>query len=237
MIEAYAKYLDRVGIEGNRDLKAIITTSEVLHESQRHFFQKIFRTKVYNEYGCGEVGSVAHECEHGSMHISAENMIVEILDGDRQCRPGEIGEIVVTELNNDVFPLLRYRLGDFATISYRSCTCGRNLPIIENIKGRAYDIIITDDGRSFHGEFFMYIFEEVERKNYGVAKFQVRQLAINDILVKIVPSSKYRRAEVENMVTGYSKKHLGENVAIRYEIVDEIPREKSGKMRIIVGME
>ena len=237
MIEAYAKYLRRKKVDTDQDLKAVITTSEVLHPSQRKFLQKILGAKVYNEYGCGEVGSVAHECEHGNMHICAENMIVEILDGDRICRPGEIGEIVVTELNNDVFPLIRYRLGDFATITDRPCPCGRNLPILEEIKGRAYDIITTDDGRKFHGEFFMYIFEEVERMNCGVAKFQVRQLAINEISVKIVPSSTFRRAEVEKMVTGYAKKHLGEKVSLTYEIVEEIPREKSGKMRIIVGME
>jgi len=117
MIDEYARYIKK---EGERKkiagLKAIITTSEVLHNSQSTLIEDVFHTKIYNEYGRGEVGTIAHECECGNMHISAENMIVEVLDGDRLCVPGELGEIVVTELNNTFFPLIRYRLGDFGML-------------------------------------------------------------------------------------------------------------------------
>jgi phenylacetate-CoA ligase len=236
MIEEFAKYVEKKRLEFGQ-LKAVITTSEVLHKSQKEYMEKVFKAKVYNEYGCGEVGSIAHQCEYGNMHISSENMIVEILDGDRICENGEIGEIVVTELNNSVFPLIRYRLGDFGTISESQCECGRGLPILENIKGRAYDVIETEDGRKFHGEFFMYIFEEVERNNLGVARFQVKQLDFNNIVVKIVPSENYDKYSSEKLVTELARKHLGDNVKISFENVNEIIREKSGKMRLIIGME
>ena len=214
----------------------IITTAEVLSSSQKELLQRVFKTKVYNEYGCGELGTIAHECEHGNMHISAENMIVEILDGNRVCKDGEIGEIVVTELNNFAMPLIRYRLGDFGALSSISCPCGRTLSVLKDVKGREYDIIKTKDGRYYHGEFFMYIFEEAERKGLGVEKFQIKQLTLQYILIKIVPSENYN-VYVEQLITEKIYEQLGNNITIKFEFVDDIPREKSGKMRLIIGMD
>ena len=97
--------------------RAIITTSEVLSPDDRAIINKSFRSPVFDEYGCGELGTIAHECPAGKLHTSDGNMIVEILDGDRPCRPGEKGEIVVTELNNLALPLVRYRSGDFGSFS------------------------------------------------------------------------------------------------------------------------
>ena len=104
MIEEYARYFQRNGATPPFNLKCIITTSEVLTDSHRQLIEDVFSTKVFNEYGSGELGSVAHECEEGSLHVSAENMIVEVLDGERTCDAGEIGELVVTELNNYASP-------------------------------------------------------------------------------------------------------------------------------------
>ena len=95
------------------------------------------------------------------MHVSAENMIVEILNGDKSCKTGERGEVVVTELKNYVMPLIRYRTGDYASFSDKPCECRRTLPVICNLMGRAYDTIKNRSGKFFHGELMMYIFEEV----------------------------------------------------------------------------
>ncbi|WP_419663491.1 putative AMP-dependent synthetase and ligase [Desulfosarcina variabilis str. Montpellier] len=236
MMEEYAKYYDTNNISKLKNLKAIISTSEVLHNTKRDFLKKTFKTNVFNEYGCGEIGSIAHECEYGNMHISAENMIIEIVNGNKNCDKGEVGEIVVTELNNDVFPLVRYKIGDFASFANRTCPCGRTLPIIDKIKGRAYDIVTTKDGKKFHGEFFMYIFEEVERMKYGVNKFQVEQKSLNEIVIKIVPTSSYKAKETETMIKKYVNSHLGKQISLTFETVDDISREKSGKMRLIIGM-
>ena len=122
-------------------------------DSQRELIKDVFSTRVFNEYGSGELGSVAHECEEGSLHLSAENMIVEVVDGNRPCTAGEMGELVVTELNNYAAPLIRYRTGDFASRSDKKCKCGRGLPVIEHLFGRAYDTLTNFEGKRFHGEF------------------------------------------------------------------------------------
>jgi len=235
MIAEFANFLKRSGQRADYDLKAIITTSEVLTPYHRNLIESVFSTKVYNEYGCGEVGTIAFECEYGSMHVMAENVLVEVYDGERKCDFGEEGEIVVTELNNYAMPLIRYRLGDHAVISPRPCACRRTLPVLENIYGRAYDTIRNREGRLFHGEYFMYIFEDIQKRGLGVKSFQVRQKDFNDFHIKIVPEEGYGKHTV-NLIMEKVRTDFGIDTKIEIELVSQIPREKSGKMRLIIGI-
>jgi phenylacetate-CoA ligase len=235
MIAEYAAFLRRMGMNSPFRLRAIVTTSEVLTESQRALIEEVFSTRVYNEYGSGELGTVAHECEHGSLHVSAENMIAEVLDGDRPCEPGQVGELVVTELNNLAMPLIRYRTGDFASLSTRPCRCGRALPVIEHVHGRAYDTIRNRDGKAFHPEYMMYIFEEAQRQDLGIRAFQVIQEGLGAFRVRIVPDSHYGN-QAEDYVTRRIHEGFDPGALVRFERVDRIARMASGKMQTIVGM-
>jgi len=235
MLEEYARYFKERGEKTPFKLKCIITTSEVLTEYHRSILEEVFCAKVFNEYGSGELGSVAHECEHGSMHLSAENMIVEILKGNRPCRPGEIGELVITELNNYAMPLIRYRTGDFASFSPQECRCGRSLPVIKNLYGRAYDIIRNSQGKLFHGEIMMYIFEEAQRRDLGINAFQVIQEARDTLRIKIVPGIDYGKRTTQ-FITNRIKEKFDPEAKIVFEIVDKIERCASGKMRLIIGL-
>jgi phenylacetate-CoA ligase len=235
MLEEYAKFFARTGATPPFGLKCVITTSEVLTQHQKQLIEGVFSTRVFNEYGSGELGSVAHECEEGSLHLSAENMVVEILDGERRCRPGEVGELVVTELNNLAYPLIRYRTGDFAALAARPCKCGRTLPVIENLYGRAYDTIRNCEGRLFHGEFIMYIFEEAQRRDLGVRAFQVVQETLHSFTVRIVPDDKYG-SHTEKFITERIRNGFDQHTHVAFKQVTHIPRAPSGKMRLIVGM-
>jgi phenylacetate-CoA ligase len=235
MIEEYAKYFQRRGTTPPFTLKCVVTTSEVLTDSHRQLIADVFGTRVYNEYGSGELGSVAHECEKGSLHISAENVIVEVINGDRPCDAGETGELVVTELNNRATPLIRYRTGDFAALSAARCGCGRALPVIQNLFGRAYDSLRNSAGKLFHGEFIMYIFEEVQRRNFGVKAFQVVQEDLRTLRIRVVPGLQYARS-TEDFIAGHLRDKFDRDVAITFERVDRIERVPSGKMRLVVGM-
>ena len=97
MLSEFADYALQHPDRWRLDLDCVVTTSEVLTEPVRQKLARAFRTRVFNEYGCGELGTIAHECEAGSLHLSDENMLVEILDGERVCDPGESGEIVACE--------------------------------------------------------------------------------------------------------------------------------------------
>ena len=236
MLEEYAKFIRRNGITLPFKLQCIITTSEVLAATQRRLIEDTFSTKVFNEYGSGELGSIAHECEDGSLHVSAENMIVEVVSGNRPSQPGEVGELVITELNNYATPLIRYRTGDFASLSNNPCKCGRILPVINNLYGRSYDTIRNIEGKLFHGEFMMYIFEDAQRSNLGIQAFQVIQESWQSFLIKIVPGGGYGKA-TEEFITHRIREQFDQNAVVRFEIVGEITRAASGKMRLIIGME
>jgi phenylacetate-CoA ligase len=231
MIEAFSKYLLKHNIKLDFQLKCVISTSEVLTPTHRKLFENAFNCKVYNEYGCGELGTIAHECENGSLHISSENMIVEIINDHKICKCGETGDIVVTELDNRAMPLIRYNLRDLGFI-HNNCSCGRGLPILGGITGRAYDTIYNREGKAFHGEYFMYIFEELQNQDVHVSSFQVNQLDYENFIIKLVMDERLRK-ELENYI--YKRVHAtyGPYAKIKFEYVLNIEREKSGKMRLI----
>jgi len=236
MLVEFAEYLKREGLSLDRNPRAIISTSEVLTDQARRTLEETFSTRVYNEYGCGELGTIAHECEDGRLHLSEENMIVEILDGEVPCSPGQPGELVVTELNNLGMPLIRYRTGDFGTLDDAPCSCGRTLRVLRGLHGRAYDIIRTRDGKAFHGEFMLYIFEDIKRKGLGIRQFQVVQTDWNAFLVRLVTGTGFS-AETEDFVRRRIHEEIDPAAVVTFERVTEIVREKSGKMRLIVGLD
>jgi len=234
MLSEFAKYVKKMNYDRPCKLKAVITTAEVLG-SNRKLLEQVFGCRVFNEYGCGEVGSIAHECIEGNMHIMAENMIVEILNHGHHCKDGEIGEVVVTELNNYAMPLIRYCLGDYAVYSDMQCGCGRGLPVIKNVVGREYDMVRIN-GRMYHGEFFMYIFEDLIKEGRAVMQFQVVQVSEEALLIRVIPDEKYG-CETEAFIRQRIRERMGASVQVQFEEVDAIPREKSGKMRIIKALE
>jgi phenylacetate-CoA ligase len=235
MLVQFAKFYQKRGLKPSYDLECIISTSEVLTLSHRTILESVFQTSVFDEYGCGELGTIAHECEHSNLHVSDENMILEILDGDEPCGPNVPGEMVITELNNYAAPLIRYRTGDFASWSEDACPCGRSLSVISNVFGRAYDLLYSADGRVFHAEFMMYIFEEAKRRDLGIGQFQVVQTALDAFHMRIVPEENYG-PNTEHFITQQITNSFHADAKVTFERVDEIRRERSGKLRVIVGL-
>lgn len=235
MLDEFARHIEHKLPDWRLPLKCVISTSEVLTPGIRERLQRVFRAPVFNEYGCGELGTVAHECTSGNLHISDENMIVEVCDGARSCDVGEIGELVITELNNTATPLIRYRTGDFGAISKDVCACGCTLTVLRNVYGREYDSLRNREGRVFHGEFVMYIFEELQRRGVGVTQFQVIQESVDVFRIKLVcPSS--NTSAVTHAVTQRFHEAVDPSASLVFEFVSEIPRAPSGKMRVVIGL-
>ena len=235
MLTEFARFLAAEGRRLDFAPTSIITTAEVLSSVDRELLNDVFGAPVFNEYGCGELGTIAHECESGSMHLSEENMVVEVYDEDRPCSPGEVGELVVTELNNVGFPMIRYRTGDYGSISGDNCACGRTLRVLEDVQGRAYDFVRNRLGQLFHGEFIMYIFEELRQRGTGIKQFQFIQTDFDAFTVKIVRGSNYD-PEGESLIRARIQGQVDPAATISVEYVDRIERERSGKLRLIKGL-
>lgn len=214
-------------------LKAVITTSEVLSPESRSLIENTFQCRVFNEYGCGEVGSIAHECEHGNLHVMSDNLIVE-LDMTGAWHDG-VGEIVVTDLHNYAMPLIRYKVGDLGSLRSETCPCGRGLHSIEKVHGRAYDFIVDPKGAKHHPELILYIFEEIKQRDGGIAQFQAVQTAQDQLDITIVPAESYSKDTEGNIVTKIRTK-LDPAMNVRFRYASRIDREPSGKLRVVKSL-
>ncbi|MDQ2076170.1 phenylacetate--CoA ligase family protein [Marinimicrobium sp. ABcell2] len=232
-IEALTHFVESEGLPRVNSIRCIITTSEVLSEPVRKHIEVVWGVKVFNEYGCGEVGSIAHECEHGRLHVMSDNMFIELVDDDGQ--PAKTGQIVVTDYFNQATPLIRYKVGDYATMSDEECPCGRTLPVLENVHGRAYDIIKTPSGREIHPESVMYIFEGLQANSGAFSQFQVIQEELNRFKINIVKTGKWSDQLVGSIEAGIQQR-IHPDISCEFAFCDAVPREASGKMRVVKSM-
>lgn len=233
MIRQFAEYIESEGISPSIELVAIITTAEVLTQSDREIIERVFGCKVYNEYGCGEVGTIAHECEFGGLHLTSENILVELVDNNGNPVPsGEAGEIVVTDLVNYSMPLIRYKLRDYGEFSEKECACGLSLPCLERVFGREYDYLLNSRGDRFHGEFFLYMVENLAKSGQTFRGVQFLQYPDLSIVVRLVGKSLDR-----DFLEDYFQQALNEKmkdvIDVSVERVSEIEREHSGKLRVV----
>ncbi len=107
----------------------VFSTAEMLPPGACEFIEDTFRCRVFNRYGTIELGGVACDCEaHTGLHISVENNHVEILSSGSPVKPGEMGDVIVTNLNNLGMPIIRYEIGDLsAWYTGAKCPCGREI--------------------------------------------------------------------------------------------------------------
>ncbi|MBK9234568.1 MAG: phenylacetate--CoA ligase family protein [Rhodoferax sp.] len=206
-------------------------TSERLYDEQRDIIASTFDCRVANGYGGRDAGFIAHQCPQGGMHITAEDIIVEILGPDGQPMPsGQAGEIVVTHLATRDFPFIRYRTGDVAVLDDRLCACGRGLPLIKEIQGRSTDFLVAANGTVMHGLALVYILRDLP----GVQSFKIVQHSLAHTEVQVVQGPGYGLADSAAIVAGF-KRRLGAEVEITVQPVASIAPEKSGKFRYVVS--
>lgn len=152
-IPSYASRIYEVmqqeGIDPRRDtkLKTFFIGAEPHSDEQRKRIENLLGIKAYNSFGMSEMmgPGVAFECkEQNGMHIWEDYFIVEIVD-PKTLEPvpdGEIGEMVLTTINREAMPLLRYRTRDLTRILPGECPCGRHHKRIDRMKGRSDDMIV-----------------------------------------------------------------------------------------------
>ncbi len=212
-------------------IRVAFVTSERLYDDQRATISEVFGCKVANGYGGRDAGFIAHECPAGGMHITADDIVVEIVDEKGQAQPpGAAGEIVVTHLSTGDFPFIRYRTGDIGVLGSAACPCGRGLPLLQDIQGRSTDFVVAANGTVMHGLSLIYILRDLP----GVKSFKVVQESRALTRVLLVTERNFAPEAVARIVSGF-KQRLGEEVSVVVDLVDNIPAEKSGKFRYIVS--
>ncbi|MES2366234.1 MAG: AMP-binding protein [Pseudomonadota bacterium] len=223
--DAHGMAMDDLGI------KVAFVTSEALYEHQRAQIEKTFGCQVANGYGGRDAGFIAHQCPAGSMHLTAEDIIVEIVDPQGNVLPhGESGEIVVTHLSTGDFPFIRYRTGDIGVLDDQLCTCGRGLPLLKAIEGRSTDFVVTQDGTVMHGLALVYVIRDLP----GVRQFKIVQESLTLTRVLLATDHQFEETNTDRIMLGIQQR-LGPGVRVEIERMDEVPKEKSGKYRYVVS--
>ncbi|MEQ1585537.1 MAG: hypothetical protein ABL895_06650 [Cyclobacteriaceae bacterium] len=222
-----ARFIEEMKLEAPQ-LRAVITSSEKLTDEMRQTFQRVYQCKSYDSWSGVEACGLVSECEHGSLHISPDLGIIELLDNDgNPVQPGEVGEVVCTGLINYDQPLIRYRIGDVMRLSKENCKCGRSMPIISEIMGRVEDTVIGKDGREmvrFHG-----IFVDIPNLVEG----QITQWDETNLEIKVVTNGRWTEDE-SRIIKKRMVSQLGE-VNVTIHEVDSIQRNKNGKFQAVIS--
>lgn len=210
--------------------KIIYGTSEMLTTKMRNFINSVFNVEMFDQFGCVEMGRTAWECsEHSGYHIDMEAVIMEFIKDNEQVLSRERGEIVYTNLYNYAMPLIRYRSGDVGIPTDEKCPCGRGLPLMKNLEGRKDAFFQTPDGRIFPPIIWIVLL-----MNYNLEQFKVIQETIEKIKIQIIPRGTFNQKDIDK-IKRETNAVLGNNVVIDVELVGDIPREKSGKMKTFVS--
>lgn len=219
--------LRRRGVDpGDLGLRVVILTGETLYPYQRRVIEDVFKAPVANEYGSTENGIIAFECPRGGFHV-APTYLVEVLDSatGMPVPNGRSGEIVVTELESRAFPFLRYRLGDTVALRDGTCSCGVGTPLLTRVEGRVADVIVTPAGRKVDAS----ILDDV--LDFGACRYKAVQSTPGQISLWLIPDRGFEARKLADLRQLWAR-ILGPDVAIEFHVVDAIPPDRSGKLRV-----
>jgi phenylacetate-CoA ligase len=137
---------------------------------------------------------------------------------------------VVTHLATNDFPFIRYRTGDVGVLASAPCSCGRGLPLLQDIQGRSTDFVVAADGTVMHGLSLIYVLRDLP----GIRSFKVIQESRALTRVLLVTEPVFEQGTVDRIIAGF-RQRLGPDVSVLVDQVDDIPAEKSGKFRYIIS--
>lgn len=202
-------------------IKTVIVTSEACSLEDKLIIKKACGVEARNEYGTADAGLIGYECPSGNIHIAEENVFVET-NGKN--------EILVTDLFNQAFPLIRYKIGDIAIISESPCPCGDKNRIITKLQGRTNDVALLHNGKTVPGLTFYYISRALLESSGILKEFIIRQTSMDTFEFDVVSDTPLKPNDVEELKKT-AEDYLEPNLNIIVNQVDKIERPASGKIK------
>ncbi|MEI8314488.1 MAG: phenylacetate--CoA ligase family protein [Verrucomicrobiota bacterium] len=230
MLEYLARYIQKQG--GLRvKLRSVITAAEGINDAQRQLFQEVFQVPIFASYGSREFKLIAMECDRGGLHLSADNLSIEVLRNGQPAQPGELGQLIITDLHNYGMPFIRYEIGDLATARADTCPCGRGLPLLGAVHGRIPDTIQTPDGKLISGIFFPHLLKEFD----WIQQFQAIQKELDHVQLNLVVQDERAAEQGVPELRREVLAVLGAAVRLEVQFVADIPRTATGKHRSVIS--
>ncbi len=201
--------------------RTLVTSAQVFDPVFRDQITADLPLELYQLYGCIEVGRIAAECPaHRGLHVEADAIIVELLDGDRPAPAGQPGRVVVTSLNQYSLPFIRYELGDLVTALPDRCPCGRAAPLLSAPLGRCSDMVTLPDGSKLCCAYLDFALRgEMDLKQYRFV-----QHSLDRIEAQFSFFQPPTEARLESL-RAKAEAALGNRIAITVRAMDEIPSE------------
>ena len=211
--------------------KVVWTTSAPLPPVQRQLIMKAFCAPVCDEYGSCELRWIASQCPAcKGLHVNVEHVHIEFVDDENKPVPkGEYGRALLTNLEDMVFPLIRYENNDRGRWLTEPCECGRPLPCIDSVKGRESESFILPSGKTINGEFLTTIFDAAPEVARGFRVVQHKDLSVT---VECVPSSEEFKPKICDIIQKFATRFDAE-VPVECKFVEMIAHDR-GKLRFIV---
>lgn len=209
----------------------VITSSEPLLDSQRNIIESTFGCDCLSRYSTEELGVLAHECPMlKKHHINTASYKVEVLslDKDEPSEEGEVGRIVVTDLFSYAMPLIRYETGDLGVLG-KNCPCGLKGPIIENLQGRAAEVVYNTKGIMVLPIFI----EDIMQYYTDIIQYQFIQNDQKSYTLNVV-NKKGANFDIEK-VTNFIMHWMGEDAIVKIEFSEDIQMLKSGKRPSVIN--
>ena len=211
--------------------KFVWVTSAPLSPVQRKLIMDAFHAPVCDQYGSCEIRWIAQQCsECKGLHVNVEHVYLEYVDeANRPVPVGTYGRALLTNLEDTVFPLIRYENGDRGRWLPEQCRCGRTLPVIDAVKGRESESFVLPSGKTINGEFLTTIFDATPDLVRGFRVIQHRDLSVT---IECVPSSSQDVPRVLSVVHAFADR-IGGEVPVDCRIVHEIAHDR-GKLRFVI---
>lgn len=235
LIDGYAESLEYLSDTSEmiknktKSVQAVVSSAQELSESARKKIENNLGAKVFDKYGAREFSGIAYQMDAGENYqCVSETYYVEILKDGKPAKPGEIGEVYITDLVNWNFPIIRYQIGDLAGIPKTKT----NSPFFElsKIYGRTKSIVRFSDGSWQPSSFFLHLLKEFEGE---IARFQVVQKTVEVLTVKVVRgpffSDETEKRVIDNL------REFCPSIKIEVQLVEEIPLGVTGKYLPVVS--
>jgi phenylacetate-CoA ligase len=223
------------------NMKLVELYGEQILPHQKKLIEDVFTCKVINHYGAREFGVLSYECPNHKMHAWTKDYFFEVMTNGRPVNSGEIGEIVVTSLSNQLMPLIRYQLGDLVKIREleKPCPCGNSSKLVlEPVGGRTSSLVYTRKKVITSGIFDILVSRFILSNPKTIKEFQVEQKSLKKFILRIVTGTMCSEMKIKVLIKILSE-HI-DSSDIEVEYVDVIPNQSSGKTKTFIplnGME
>lgn len=208
----------------------IFTSGELLRPAVRHAIAAAFGAPVFDVYGSTETKEIAWECPAGGMHINADVVRLEVLDESGRAVPaGAEGNLVATLLVNHAMPLLRYRIGDRASLLPHRCGCGHPFPLLGVVTGRRADMLVLAGGQRVSPYALTCAMERVG----DVLRYQVTQLEPARLRVRAILDSAADRSRVAGRIRSVLQGEVAPFLETDVEFVERLPTGPRAKFRVV----